>query len=165
MISKIAIFCIVTSLAGCSKQFPKPVTYVQPDSEVNIAKVRLMGAPMTYSIFQKNKNNEFVGGDVLQHNRWINVTFGSTKDMGFPKIKNKDYSGTYYETLVLPEIETRIKHSLYGGCRVNLEFTPKKQGLYEVHYNYNDLSGYCVLYIKEIVFDSVNSVYVEENVK
>lgn len=165
MINKVAFFCIVTCLTGCSKQFPHPVTYIQPDNDVNIAKVRLMGAPMSYSIFQKNKNDTFVGGDVLQHNRWVNVTFGSTKDMGFQKIKNRDYSGKYYETLILPEIKTRIQHSLYGGCKVSLEFTPKKQGLYEVHYNYNDLSGYCVLYIKEIVFDSVNSIYVEENVK
>ncbi len=101
-----------------------------------------------------------MGGFVIEHNRYLNIGFGSTVDMGFPKIQGKDYTGKYFETLVIADRKTEITY-LAPNCSVTLDVIPKKDATYEVHYSDTDRTGYCVLYIRPVVFDEVNSIYIE----
>lgn len=151
--------------AGCSTYFPKPALYVAPVNTPDVAKIRLMGAPMSYALYQKDSEGKETGGWVQEHSAYVNILMGNTRDLGFPKLKNKDYSDTFFETTLLPDRLTTIHHSLYGGCSVNLRITPKKNALYEIHYSYGDKSGYCVIYAKEIKYDADMGIYYEDDVQ
>lgn len=163
--AKAATLCVSLLLAGCSTYFPKPALYVPPANSTDVAKIRLMGAPMSYALYQKDSDGKETGGWVQQHSAYVNILLGNTHDLGFPKLKNKDYSDTFFETTLLPDRLTTIHHSLHGGCSVNLKITPKKNALYEIHYSYADKTGYCVIYAKEIKYDADMGIYYEANVK
>lgn len=152
-------------LAGCSTLFPKPALYASPANTLEVAKIRLMGAPMSYALYQKDSNGKETGGWIQEHSAYVNILLGNTRDLGFPKLKNKDYSDTFFETMLLPDRQTTIHHSLYGGCSVDLNIIPKKKALYEIHYSYGDKTGYCVLYAKEIKYDSNMGIYYKDDVK
>ena len=47
---KAATLCVMLLLAGCSTYFSKPALYVPPANSPDIAKIRLMGAPMSLSL-------------------------------------------------------------------------------------------------------------------
>lgn len=160
MLKEIAIIFSIILLTGCSKVFPVPTKYEPPRNTSDIAKVRLMGNPLYYSIRQKNDTGDLVGGFVVEHNRFVNIGLGTTVDSGFPKIQGKDYSGKYFETLVIADRKTEINY-LAQNCSVTLDVIPKREAIYEVHYSDSDLTGYCVLYIRPVVFDEVNSIYIE----
>ncbi|XWJ89621.1 hypothetical protein ACRARH_22355 [Phytobacter ursingii] len=162
---KAATLCVMLLLTGCSTYFAKPALYVPPANSPDIAKIRLMGAPMSYALYQKDTDGKETGGWVQEHSAYFNILLGNTHNLGFPKLKNKDYSDTFFETTLLPDRLTTIHHSLHGGCSVNLDFTPKKKALYEVHYSYADKTGYCVIYVKEIKYDADMGIYYEDNVK
>lgn len=164
---KLSIFFLAASLllTGCSSLFSKPPLYVPPTNSADVAKIRLMGAPMSYAIYQKDSNGKQTGGWVQEHSPYFNILLGNTKDLGFPKLKNKDYSDTFFETTLLPDSETTIHHALHGGCSININFTPKKNSLYEVHYSYADKSGYCVIYVKQIKYDADMGIYYEAKVE
>ncbi|HHQ6582040.1 TPA: hypothetical protein ACSTJ2_004076 [Serratia fonticola] len=156
------------SLASCSL-FPDPPMYVPPPNDGSVAKVRLLGNPLTYSISQKKSNGESSGGYVQKHRRFLNIIPDRTKSIGMPKLPQGDYSDTYTEVTVTSGIKTTISHRISnpdgGGCSVSLDFTPNEKGLYEFKYNYSDKSGYCVLYGNEIKYDSINETYIEEKIK
>ncbi|MEQ4532622.1 MAG: hypothetical protein ABN478_15140 [Mixta sp.] len=152
-------------LTGCSALFPKPTLYVPPENTPDVAKIRLMGAPMSYALYQKDSDGKKIGGWVQEHSAYVNILLGNTRDLGFPKLKNKDYSGTFFETMLLPDRQTTIHHALNGGCTVDLNIIPKKKSLYEIHYSYGDKAGYCVIYAKEIKYDADMDIYYEDNVK
>lgn len=160
MLKKITVLFSTILLSGCSQLFPVPTKYEPPRSIGDIAKIRLMGNAGYYSIRQKNDTGALVGGFVVKHNRFINIGFGTTFDMGFPKIQGKDYTGKYFETLVTAGRKTEINY-LTSNCSVTLDVIPKKDAIYEVHYSDSDRTGYCVLYIRPVVFDEVNSIYIE----
>ncbi|WP_241640439.1 hypothetical protein [Rosenbergiella epipactidis] len=96
MLKKIAMLFSIILLSGCSILFPVPTKYEPPISIEDVAKIRLMGNPLYYSIRQKNDSGTLVGGFVVEHNRYLNIGFGRTVDMGFPKIQGKDYTGKYF---------------------------------------------------------------------
>ncbi len=152
-------------LTGCSTYFPKPALYVPPAGTSDVAKIRLMGAPMSYGLYQKDADGKETGGWVMPHSAYVNILLGSTRDLGFPKLKNKDYSDTFFETTLLPDHPTIIQHSLYGGCNITLKLNPKKNALYEVRYSYADKTGYCTLSAKEIKYDKDMGIYYEGNVE
>lgn len=162
---KAAALAVSLLLAGCSTFFKKPPVYVPPANTSDIAKIRLMGAPMSYALYQTGSDGQETGGWVQEHSGFVNIMSGNTRDLGFPKLKNKDYSDTFFETTILADRLTRIHHSLYGGCSVNIKISPKKNALYEIHYSYADKSGYCVIYAKEIKYDADMGVYYEADVK
>ncbi|MDI6442608.1 hypothetical protein [Cronobacter dublinensis] len=162
---KVAVLSATLLLAGCSAIFPKPALYVTPHNTPDVAKIRLMGAPMSYALYQKDSAGKETGGWVQEHSAYVNILLGNTQDLGFPKLKHKDYSDTFFETTLLPDRETTIHHSLYDGCTVDLTITPKKNALYEIHYSYGDKTGYCVIYAKEIKYDPDMGIYYEDNVK
>ncbi len=147
-------------LSGCSQFKHAPTKYDPPLGVNDIAKIRLMGNPLYYSIRQKNSKGEMVGGFVVEHNRFLNIGFGTTVDIGLSKIEGKDYSGKYFETLVESDKETHVNY-LAQNCSVTLKINPKKDAVYEVHYSDSDKTGYCVLYIHPVVFDEKNSIYIE----
>ncbi|CNH14823.1 hypothetical protein [Yersinia intermedia] len=155
---------VVLSISGCSTFFPEPTQYIPPSDSADVAKIRLIGPPMSYALYQTDKSGKKGGGWVLKHNRYLNPFLGSTKGIGLPKVTGKEYTQDYFETLLVPEEKTTIHHSLYQGCSVNLPFTPEKKKIYEANISYGDKTGYCVLYLKEIVLDSINGVYVERGV-
>ncbi len=163
--NKVATVCISLLLAGCSTYFPKPKLYVPPANTPDVAKIRLMGAPMSYALYQKESDGKETGGWVQEHSAYVNILLGSTHDLGFPKLKHKDYSDTFFETTILPDRLTTIHHSLHGGCSVDLHIMPKKKALYEIHYSYGDKTGYCVIYAKEIKYDADMGIYYEDNVQ
>lgn len=152
-------------LSGCTTLFSKPPLYVPPTNSSDVAKIRLMGAPMSYALYQTDSKGEKTGGWVQEHSAYFNILMGSTRDLGFPKLKNKDYSDTFFETTLRPDLPTTIHHALHGGCSVDLNITPKKNALYEVHYSYGDKTGYCVIYAKEIKYDADMGIYYEANVQ
>ena len=161
MIRNITVLFSIILLVGCSTYFPVPTKYEPPTNISDIAKIRLMGNPLYYSIRQKNNTGVMAGGFVVEHNRFLNLGFGTTVDNGFPKIEGKDYTGKYFETFVIADRMTDINY-LAPNCSVTLEkIIPKKDALYEVHYSDTDLTGFCVLYIRPVVFDEVNSIYIE----
>ncbi|EOE5647558.1 hypothetical protein ACSSQ8_002677 [Cronobacter sakazakii] len=162
---KAAVLSTTLLLAGCSNLFPKPALYVPPANTPDVARIRLMGAPMSYALYQTDSEGKTTGGWVQEHSAYINILLGNTRDLGFPKLKNKDYSDTYFETYLLPDRETTIHHSLYGGCSVVLNITPKKKALYEIRYSYGDKTGYCVIYAKEIKYDADMGIYYEDDVE
>ncbi|MBY4888695.1 hypothetical protein K5Y32_12140 [Pantoea sp. DY-15] len=153
---------VVLSLSGCSNLFPEPKQFTPPTENSDVAKIRLIGAPMSYALYQTDSSGKKTGGWVLKHNAYLNPFLGSTKDIGLPKITGKKYKDDYIETLLVPDEKTIIHHSLYQGCHVNLPFVPEKKKIYEAHISYGDKTGYCVLYLKEVVLDSVNGIYVEK---
>lgn len=164
-VGKAATLCLTLFLAGCSTFFPKPTLYVPPANTPDVAKIRLMGAPMSYALYQKDSDGKESGGWVQEHSAYFNILLGSTHDLGFPKLKNKDYSDTFFETTLVPDRLTTIHHSLHGGCSIDIEIMPKKKALYEIHYSYADKSGYCVIYAKEIKYDADMGIYYETNAK
>lgn len=160
----IIVFLVAMILSGCSSFFKEPVMYTPPVNSSEIAKIRLIGPPMSYALYQKESSGKVTGGWVMKHNRFMNPFLGSTKDIGLPKVTGKEYKDDYFETYLKPEELTSIHHSLYQGCRVDISFTPKAHSIYEALISYGDKSGYCVLSLKEIVFDEVNYLYVEKDI-
>ncbi len=160
MLKKITILCSIILLPGCGQLFPAVTKYEPPTNTNDIAKIRLMGNPFFYSIKQKNDSDALVGGFVVERNRFVNLGFASTVDRGFPKIQGKNYNGKYFETFVVAERKTEINYR-DPNCSVTLSVTPKKDAIYEVHYSDSDWTGYCVLYIRPIVFDEINAIYIE----
>jgi hypothetical protein len=164
MMKKLCFMLLTVTLSGCSTLYPVPKTYVPPAKSADVAKIRLIGPPMSFALYQKDSNNQETGGWVERHNRFFNPFLGSTKDIGLPKVTGKSYKDNYFETYLQPDVETSIYHSLYQGCHVSLDFKPAKTKLYEARISYGDKTGYCVLYLKEVVMDEVNGVYVERNI-
>ncbi|WP_371975194.1 hypothetical protein ACB496_10915 [Lelliottia nimipressuralis] len=156
---------VALSVSGCSTLFPEPKLYTPPANSADVAKIRLIGPPMSYGLYQYDPSGKETGGWVLKHNRYLNPFLGSTKDIGLPKITGKSYKDDYFETLLIPNQKTIIEHSLYQGCHVTLSFVPEKQKIYEGHISYADKTGYCVLYMKEVALDTTNGIYVEKDVK
>lgn len=154
---------LVMSISGCSTLFPEPPQYIPPTDSSDVAKIRLIGPPMSYAIYQTDKTDKSNGGWVVKHNRYVNPFLGSTKAIGLPKVTGKEYKQDYFETFLVPDEKTTIHHSLYQGCSVNLSFIPEKKKIYEASISYGDKTGYCVLYLKQIVLDSVNGIYVEKD--
>lgn len=159
--SLLALTFIVT---GCNSILPAPTKYEPPVNSTNISKIRLMGNPLYPSIDQKDSTGKFVGGFIVEHNRFLNLGFGTTVDIGLPKIQRNDYSGKYFETVIKADTETLVDY-WKPNCRVSLKFMPKKDSVYEVRYSDTDKTGYCVLYIRAVVLDKTNSIYVEEIIK
>ncbi|HEX4501636.1 MAG TPA: hypothetical protein VH187_10865 [Scandinavium sp.] len=162
--NKLCFLPIIVVLSGCNSLFPEQKTYVPPMDNADVAKIRLIGPPMSYAIYQKDSNNNQTGGWVEKHSRYFNPFLGSTKDIGLPKISGKNYKDDYFETYIQPDMDTSIYHSLYQGCHVSLDFKPGKAKMYEAHISYGDKTGYCVLYLKEVVMDKINGVYVEKDI-
>lgn len=161
---KYVLVFVIANISGCSNFFPEPKTYVPPVNSVDVAKIRLIGPPMSYAIYPKDSNSKQTGGWVEKHNRYLNPFLGSTKDIGLPKVTGKSYKNDYFETYLRPEVETTIYHSLYQGCHVSLDFKPEKSRIYEARISYGDKTGYCVLYLKEVVMDKLNGIYVEKDI-
>lgn len=155
----------ILNMSGCSNFFPEPKMYVPPVNSVDVAKIRLIGPPMSYAIYQKDSNGKETGGWVEKHNRYLNPFLGSTKDIGLPKVTGKIYKDDYFETYITPDVGTSIYHSLYQGCHVSLDFIPGKTKMYEARISYGDKTGYCVLYLKEVALDKINGVYVEKDIE
>ncbi|HHX3465862.1 TPA: hypothetical protein ACU9NN_001070 [Enterobacter asburiae] len=160
---KYIIIPAIVSLSGCSTFFPEPKMYMPPPNSEDVAKIRLIGPPMSYGIYQYDKTGKEIGGWVLKHNRYLNPFLGSTKDIGLPKVTGKKYDKDYFETLIVPDEKTTVQHALYQGCNVSLTFTPEKKKIYEGHISYSDKTGYCVLYMKEVALDTVNGIYIEKD--
>lgn len=157
-----AVLLTTILLSGCSQFMHAPTKYDPPAGGNEVAKIRLMGNPLYYSIYQRESADKMVGGFVVEHNRFLNIGFGTTVDIGLPKIDGRDYSGKYFETLVEADKEVHVNY-LAQNCNVTLKILPMKDFLYEVHYSDSDRTGYCTLYIRPVVFDKINSVYMEGN--
>lgn len=155
----------VLSASGCSTFFPEQTMYTPPVENSDVAKIRLIGAPMSFAIHQYDSSGKETGGWVMKHSRFFNPFLGSTKDIGLPKIAGKNYKDDYFETYLVPNEKTTVRHSLYQGCNVSLSFTPESKKIYEGHISYGDKTGYCVLYMKEVALDTINGIYVEKDIK
>lgn len=163
LIKSVMLLCVFL-LSGCGSFLKAPTKYDPPQNSTDTAKIRLMGNPLYPSIYQEDQSGKFVGGFIVEHNRFLNLGFGTTVDIGLPKVQRNDYSGKYFETIIAANTKTRVEY-LVPGCRVSLNFMPKKDGVYEVTYSATDKTGYCVLYIRTVEFDKINSIYVEGKIK
>src|SRR5471030_1197814 len=148
-------------LSGCSL-FAKPSTYIPPVVKADTAKFRVAGYPTT--VFNVEKNGEGIkeGGGVLEKNGVLNLMRHVPKEIGMPKVTGKVYAENEYEVAVLPGKETRVTHSTLQ-CTASILFIPQAKGLYEFYYTYNQGEA-CALYGNEIIFDTVNNVYVEREI-
>ncbi|MEN3754483.1 hypothetical protein ABC733_22975 [Mangrovibacter sp. SLW1] len=156
---------IILIISGCNTFFPEQKQYMPPPDSADVAKIRLIGPPMTFGLYQTDVSGKKNGGWVLKHSRYVNLSLGSTKDIGLPKVTGKKYDQDYFETFLIPDEKTAIRHYTYQGCSISLEFTPEKRKIYEARISYSDKSGYCVLYLNEVAFDNINKIYVEKDVK
>ncbi|MDI7637482.1 hypothetical protein QLZ15_21420, partial [Cronobacter sakazakii] len=63
---KAAVLSTTLLLAGCSNLFPKPALYVPPANTSDVARIRLMGAPMSYALYQTDSEGKTTGGWVQE---------------------------------------------------------------------------------------------------
>ncbi|AGN85462.1 hypothetical protein H650_09910 [Enterobacter sp. R4-368] len=163
MVRKLIVIVSLFLLAGCISKnnpfFPEQPFYYPPLMTDDTAKIRLIGATMTYAIYQTDTSGQKFGGWVQKHDRFINKAYGPTQDMGFPKLKNKKYSDAFFETTLLPDLPTTIHHEAYKGCSVDIHFTPKKGALYEVHYDYG--TDTCVINVARLKYNPASAEYEE----
>ncbi len=153
-------------LAGCNTSFssPEPEYYTPPVLDSDIAKIRLIGAPISYAIYSIDSSGHKKGGWVEKRELSYVFTDGPTRDIGLPKVTGKLYEEKYFETYLKPDTVTLIYNST-TLCVVKVMLVPEKQKIYEARISYTDKSGYCVLYLKEVVHDKHNNIYIESNLK
>lgn len=161
---KIIISAVIFILTGCA-MLPNTTMYEPPKQADDLAKIRFIGRPKTFAIYQKDNFGKETGGWVSEQDIYMNITPGKTQDIGLPKISGKKYSDEYFETLLIPNKYTRLRHALYGGCAVDLPFVPEKNKIYEATIDYEMRAGACVFYLKEVYYDKTNKVYIERDVK
>ncbi|WP_159565319.1 hypothetical protein [Budvicia diplopodorum] len=150
------IVFIATILSGCAGSWGQ-VPYIPPSaSEENIAKIRLIGNPVGFTIGQLDKKAGHVDNSTV-------VIFKSSTDIGLPKLPSvpERYKETYFETALYAGTQTKISYS-FGGCSVGMDFLPQKNEVYEFRASFSDLAGYCVLYGVHVKYDKENDIYVEE---
>lgn len=152
-------------LSGCNTSFAprEPDFYTPPVVDSDIAKVRLIGSPISYAIYSIDSSGHKTGGWVEKHDPYYNFTDGSTRDIGLPKVTGKTYKERYFETYLKPDVVTLIYNS-NTLCSVKAILIPEKQKIYEARISYTDKTGFCVLYLKEIVHDKHNNIYIERSI-
>ncbi|MCS3430457.1 hypothetical protein [Klebsiella sp. BIGb0407] len=152
-------------LTGCNTSFspPKPEYYTPPVVDSEIAKIRLIGAPISYAIYSINSSGHKTGGWVEKRELSYLFTDGPTRDIGLPKVTGKVYEEKYFETYLKPDTVILIYNST-DLCVVKTILVPEKQKIYEARISYTDKTGYCVLYLKEIVYDKHNDIYIERSI-
>lgn len=158
------IAVVIFMLTGCAS-LPNMTMYTPPKQSEDVAKIRFIGRPKTFAIYQKDDFGKESGGWVSEQDIYMNITPGKTQDIGLPKTSGKVYGEEYFETLLEPNKYTRLRHVLYGGCAVDLPFVPEKRKMYEATIDYGVRSGVCVFYLKEIYYDKTNKIYLERDVK
>ncbi|WP_081304531.1 hypothetical protein [Aeromonas hydrophila] len=161
---KVIVAVVIFMLTGCAS-LPNMAMYTPPKQSEDVAKIRFIGRPKTFAIYQKDDFGKESGGWVSEQDIYMNITPGKTQDIGLPKISGKVYGDEYFETLLEPNKYTRLRHVLYGGCAVDLPFVPEKRKIYEATIDYGVRSGVCVFYLKEIYHDKTNNIYLERDVK
>lgn len=158
------VAAFIFMLSGCGI-LTNTTMYIAPQQSDDVAKIRFIGRPKTFAIYQKDEFGRESGGWVSEQDILMNVTAGKTQDIGLPKVSGKLYGDEYFETVLTPNKYTRIRHALYGGCAVDLSFVPEKAKIYEATIDYGMQSGVCVFYLKEVYYDKVNKIYLEKDVK
>jgi hypothetical protein len=73
-----------------------------PANSPDIAKIRLMGAPMSYALYQKDSDGKETGGWVQEHSAYFNILLGNTHNLGFPKLKIKIIATPFSKRLYFP---------------------------------------------------------------
>jgi len=148
--------CMMLVLTGCAGRWGQ-VPYVPPSKdEAHIAKIRLIGNPVGFTISQFGNKSANVDNSQV-------VIFKSSTDIGLPKYQNSPdrYKETYFETTLYSRVPAIIGYN-FAGCNLYKKFIPKDNEIYEFRVNFKDLSGYCILYSTHMKFDQKNELYVEE---
>ena len=148
-------------LSGCASYWGKVPYTPPPESETNMAKIRLIGNPPGFTISQHGKKPGAVDDTSI-------VILRPTHDLGFPKASSDSarYKETYYDTTVYANTPTRVGFRFLYGCRdVGYAFIPQKGETYEFKLSTSDKSGYCVLYATHLKYDAENNIYVDDSVE
>jgi len=154
-----AVIAFSLILTGCAGRWGQ-VPYMPPsDNDKNIAKIRLIGNPVGFTISQNGEKEANVDNSKV-------VIFKSSTDIGLPKYQSfpDRYKETYFETKLHAGIPTSIGY-YFARCGISYVFLPQANEIYEFRINFSDRSGYCILYGSRMKYDKVNDVYVEEPVE
>lgn len=154
----ISLIFLTLLLTGCSGIWGNPLYIPPADAEKNLAKIRLIGNPVGFSITQRNKKRERIDKRILP-------IFIPSTDIGLPKFLSSPerYTETYFETRLYASKQATIGFSM-AGCRISMKFIPEANEIYEFRVSFTEKTGYCILYGTHMKYDKINDLYVEEPV-
>lgn len=154
------VIASVALLSGCATYWGKVPYTPPPETEQNIAKIRMIGNPPGFTISQNGKKPGAVDFTSV-------VVMRPTHDLGFPKVANDPdrYKETYYDTTVYAGTPTRVGFTFLYGCEVGYTFVPQKGETYEFRLSVSDKTDYCVLYATHVKYDSENQIYLDDKVE
>ncbi|WP_437610826.1 hypothetical protein [Erwinia sp. V71] len=141
----------VFTQTGCAF-FPNNNFYSPPLQDAHSSWVRIIDNTEQTSIYQ-TLNGKRTGG-LIRASEWV---LQHTQDRGMPKVAGEKYNIDYYETPVVPGVETAIENVYVESkytCLITTRFIPEKDKKYEFRLEADTLHYQCRAIASEIVQDS-----------
>ncbi|WP_264628905.1 hypothetical protein, partial [Candidatus Symbiopectobacterium sp. NZEC135] len=126
--------------SGCSIM-PNNSFFIPPTEKNDSPWVRVVDNTEQTSIYQ-TLNGKRIGG-LIRSSEWV---LQNTQDRGMPKISGEKYDIDYYETPLMPGLETAIVNvyveSKYS-CLITASFIPEKGKKYQFQLESDTLNYQC----------------------
>ncbi|WP_263057443.1 hypothetical protein [Pectobacterium sp. F1-1] len=142
---------VVFSQTSCALM-PNNYFYSPPSLAADSPWVRIVDNTEQTSIYQ-TLNGKRTGG-LIRSSEWV---LQNTQDRGMPKVSGEKYDIDYYETPVVPGVETAIENVYVESkytCLITTRFVPEKGKKYEFRLETDTLHYQCRAIASEIVQDS-----------
>ncbi len=147
--NNLAMMTLLTS--GCSIM-PNNSFFIPPNETNDSPWVRIVDNTEQTSIYQ-TLNGKRSGG-LIRSSEWV---LQNTRDRGMPKVSGEKYNIDYYETPLVPGVETAIINvyveSKYS-CLITTRFIPEKGKKYQFELKADTLHSLCRAHASEIVQDN-----------
>lgn len=147
--NNLAMIALLSS--GCSIM-PNNSFFIPPHETNNSPWVRVVDNTEQTSIYQ-TLNGKRTGG-LIRSSEWV---LQNTQDRGMPKVSGEKYDIDYYETPLVPGVETAIVNVYVESkytCLITTRFVPEKGKKYEFQLETDTLHYQCRAIASEIVQDS-----------
>ncbi|UMO89821.1 hypothetical protein HP572_10005 [Pectobacterium sp. PL64] len=142
---------IATLASGCSIM-PNNSFFTPPTETNDSPWVRIVDNTEQTSIYQ-TLNGKRTGG-LIRSSEWV---LQNTQDRGMPKVYGEKYNIDYYETPLVPDVETAIINvyveSKYS-CLITTRFVPEKGKKYQFQLEADTLHYQCRVQASEMVKDN-----------
>lgn len=139
---------LLSAMAGCVFM-PNNEFFAPPPEVPDSAWLRIVDNTEQSSLYQLH-GGERKGG-LIRASEWV---LQNTQNRGMPKAVGEDYDIDYYETPLVPGVETEVVNSYVEGkhsCLIVASFTPQKQRHYQFQLEADTLRFRCRVKASEIV--------------
>lgn len=151
-ISWLANLAAMAALASGCSILPNNSFFTPPAEKDDSPWVRIVDNTEQTSIYQTLNGTR--NGGLVRSSEWV---LQNTRDRGMPKVSGETYDIDYYETPLVPGLETAIVNVYVEGkysCLVTARFVPEKGRKYQFQLESDTLRYRCRVQASELVKDS-----------